>query len=106
MVLIALFVQQTPRMKLFRLSGLSASLLIGALACGGDGVVNPPLSSVAIAIVSGNNQAGLTGAALSAPLTVSVTDADGPVAGQAVQWTVMSGHGSLSATTVSTDAMG
>ena len=91
---------------MFRLSRLATLLLIGASACGGDTVVNPPPSRVSIALVSGNDQAGLTGSALSEPLIVAVTDSKGPVVGRAVQWSVTSGNGSLSATTVSTDAMG
>ena len=94
-------------MPLSRSSSLLVAFsLIAAASCGSDSVVNPPPSRVTIAIASGNNQSATVGNALPAPLTVSLTDDHGPVAGQAVQWTVTSGNGTLSANSVSTDATG
>lgn len=56
---------------------------------------------------SGNNQSGVAGAPLAAPLVAIVTDAVGnPKAGVTVTFTVASGGGSLSATSGITDASG
>src|SRR5262249_52086033 len=67
-------------------------------------VVSPP--TLAIAMVSGNNQAGTINTPLPAPLVVSVTQNGVPVAGQTVTWTVSSGRGTLGAGTTVTDAGG
>jgi adhesin/invasin len=58
-------------------------------------------------IVSGDNQSAAPGAALAAPLVVSVTDAgDNPVGGRAVSWVVATGGGSVSAASSNTGADG
>lgn len=60
-----------------------------------------------LVIVSGNDQTGATGATLSQPLVVQVSDAGGlPVSGVAVDFTVTGGGGSVSATPVVTDPYG
>ncbi len=60
-----------------------------------------------LAIVSGNNQTGLVGANLAAPFVVAVKDATGaPLAGVTVAFAVGSGGGTLSATSVATNAQG
>jgi hypothetical protein len=75
-------------------------------ACGSDNIVTP-VPPAQMAIVSGDNQSGTPGQALPTPLTVAVTTAAGaPVAGDTVSWTLMIGSGSLSTTSVVTDAAG
>lgn len=90
-----------PTSLLFTIS----TLVLGA--CGGDGgVVNPPPPPV-LAIVSGNNQSAVSGLVLPQPLTVSLTSADGTaLAGQTVNWSITKGNGTLSSTSVVTDAQG
>ncbi|MFO7588186.1 MAG: Ig-like domain-containing protein [Gemmatimonadota bacterium] len=70
---------------------------------GGNGGSEP----AAVAVVSGDAQAGKTLEALADPLVVLVTDADGdPVAGATVGWTVATGGGTLSDASTTTDAQG
>ena len=58
-------------------------------------------------IISGNDQEGLPGAALENPFVVEVRDrADTPVPGVQVTFSVTSGGGTLSATSVTTDVNG
>ncbi len=68
-------------------------------SCGGSErhiVRQQARSAAAIAIVSGNNQAGLEGKELPQPLVVRVLDATGsPVSGQAIQFRVLIGEGSV-----------
>ncbi len=60
-----------------------------------------------ISLASGNNQAGVAGSTLGSPFVVTAKSAAGtPVAGLAVTFTVTSGGGTLSASTVATDAQG
>jgi adhesin/invasin len=60
-----------------------------------------------IQIVSGNGQSGQAGAALGAQLVVQVLDdADNPVSGATVTWSIESGGGSVSPTSGQTDAQG
>ena len=67
-------------------------------ACGGDHpddplTPTPPVAS-AMAIAGGNGQQGQTGAILTEPLTVRITDAMGAgVAGVPVSWALVSGEG-------------
>ena len=75
-------------------------------ACGGDNIVTP-VPPPQLAIVSGDGQAGMPGQALTTPLTVSLTTPAGdPVVGKTVSWIIMSGAGTLSATSAITDAAG
>jgi uncharacterized protein with beta-barrel porin domain len=67
-------------------------------------MVSPP--TLAIAIGSGNNQAGTINTPLPAPLVVSVTQNGVPVAGQTVTWTISSGSGTLGSGTAVTNAGG
>ena len=75
--------------------GLAACVLA---ACGGDHpddpvTPTPPVAS-AMAIAGGNGQQGQTGAILTEPLTVRITDAMGAgVAGVPVSWALVSGEG-------------
>lgn len=60
-----------------------------------------------ILVSSGNNQSGVVNASLGSPFTAVVRDALGdPVAGEVVSWTVLSGGGSLSSASTTTDASG
>ncbi|WKW13206.1 Ig-like domain-containing protein [Pseudogemmatithrix spongiicola] len=64
-------------------------------------------SASQFAIVSGNEQTGVAGAALASPLTVVVRDGFGnPVSGASVTWAITTGGGSLGATTSVTDSDG
>ena len=57
--------------------------------------------------VSGDHQVDTVAAPLSDPLVVAVTDAYGnPLAGQEVEWSVVTGGGSVSPTSSTTDAAG
>ena len=61
----------------------------------------------ALSIISGDNQSGLTGEALADPFVVEVRDQNGnPLEGVTVTFTVSAGGGSLSDTSVDTDANG
>jgi uncharacterized protein (TIGR03437 family) len=62
-----------------------------------------PVNATSLAIVSGNNQTGSTGAALSQKLTVMVTGSDGnPFGGATVNFAVTTGSATLSAPSVQT----
>lgn len=61
----------------------------------------------AIAMSSGDNQVGMPGTPLAAPIAVRVTNAQGnPVAGKPVDFTVTRGAGTVASATVSTDNNG
>ncbi len=61
----------------------------------------------AIAISSGDNQVGMPGTPLAAPIAVRVTNAQGnPVAGKPVDFTVTRGAGTVASATVTTDNNG
>jgi subtilisin family serine protease len=82
-------------------------VLVGATGCGGDGGPTSPPAPSAIAVVSGNSQAGTVGQPLAQPLVVRVTTATGPPAtGATVSFATTSASGSLSATSAHTDAQG
>ena len=60
-----------------------------------------------LSIISGDNQTGVVGETLANPFVVEVRDRnDTPVAGVTVTFTVLTGGGTLSATTGTTDANG
>lgn len=64
-------------------------------------------SATNLVLVSGNNQTGTAGTALSAPLTVRVTDSGAnAVAGVSVTFTVTAGGGAVSASSVATNSSG
>ncbi len=75
---------------------LLAALVLGA--CDGTDPVRPPPADAAITASSGDGQVVLAGA--NATLSVTVTSGGQPVAGVAVAWTVLSGGGTIPATTV------
>ena len=67
----------------------------------------PPPMPTALSIISGDNQNGLTGKTLADPFVVEVRDQNGdPLEGVTVTFTVSVGGGSLSDTSVDTDANG
>jgi hypothetical protein len=58
-------------------------------------------------IVGGNNQSGAAGAELPQPLVLRIEDPDGnPVAGQIINWTVVSGGGAMFSGVTVTGASG
>jgi len=60
-----------------------------------------------LALASGNNQAGIVGQQLAAPLVVKATDANNrPVPNIAVTFSVLAGGGTLGQSTVVTDSQG
>ena len=66
-----------------------------------------PATAARITLKDGDGQMATVASPLAAPLRVSVVDADGaPVAGVAVQWSVLSGGGSVSAASVETGTEG
>ena len=68
-----------------------------------EGILTPKT----LEIISGDNQEGLPGAAFENPFIVEVRDqTDKPLAGVQVTFSVTSGGGTLSATSVTTDASG
>lgn len=94
-------------MKISRLSALSVMLGTAALgACSGsDAIVASPQPT--ISIVAGDKQSANVRHPLSDPLVIAVTTPDGAgVAGVTVEWTVATGGGTLSASSVPTDAQG
>ena len=67
----------------------------------------PPPVATSLTIVLGGNQTGLTGEALVNPFVIEVRDQyDDPMAGVTVTFGVLTGGGSLSHTSVDTDADG
>ena len=67
---------------------------------------SPPMLT-ALSIISGDNQNGMTGEALANPFVVEVRDQNGnPIEGVTVTFAVSAGGGSLSDTSVDTDANG
>jgi hypothetical protein len=90
---------------------LSLALMVLAASCGGGGSeptgTNPGTTAAAVAVVSGNGQAGLVGSTLSLPLVVKVsTSAGAAVSGASVAFAVTSGAATVSPATAVTDAAG
>ena len=82
------------------------SLLALGTACSGSGPDDPGTPS-ALVVVSGQNQTGPVGQALTSPLVVrATTDKNQPVANQPVEFTIVSGSGSLSTRFDTTDQTG
>ena len=76
------------------LTGLACAL--AAAACAGDSPTDPAQPPVALQVVSGDQQQGIVGQELPAPLVVKVVDARGhPVRGQIVNFHVTAGGGSV-----------
>lgn len=83
---------------------LALCALLFTLACD-DSATEP--ADVRLAVVSGADQTGGAGSALSVPVVVKVSDASGnPIANTPVEWRVIEGGGSVSETSTQTDAQG
>lgn len=96
-------------MLVVRIRGaLSLAALAAVAACGSSEPSGPSTSTPsAIARVSGNGQVGLVGQPLSLPLVVKVTGASNtPIKGVSVMFAVVSGAGSVSPSTTTTDSLG
>jgi Domain of unknown function (DUF1929) len=93
------------RLKHFRLSALIALVTLASLQCS-DPPTNGGGVATSIEMVSGNNQSGLAGQTLPAPLVVLVTDDNGdPVGNVTVSWSAQGG-GTVSASSVATGTDG
>lgn len=94
--------------RAFRSAGAAVAFAFALAACGSDGPAKGGSNSTAAAIAfTGNNQVGMPGVALSAPIAARVTNAQGnPVSGQTVTFTVTRGGGSIGAPSVTTDNNG
>jgi hypothetical protein len=91
--------------QLSRIAAL-AGLSIGLLAAGCDHSATIPHTPNHLSIVSGTGQAGNVSTTLAAPLVVEALDgANKPVSGVVLTWTI-TGGGTLSATTDTTNANG
>ncbi|MEP6493961.1 MAG: hypothetical protein ABJF01_14865 [bacterium] len=85
---------------------LSSAIAIAACGSGSEPIGPGNTAPGAVAIVSGNGQVGLVGAALSLPLTVRVTGSNGAVSGATVTFAVASGAATVAPGTATTDASG
>ena len=87
-------------------AALGGALLLSNSACSDDDIT-AVLFPATIAVSSGNGQAGTFGQPLAQPIVVHVADQNGAsIAGALVNWTVLFGVGSVSASTSQTDANG
>ena len=85
----------------------SSFLLFTLSACGSDSDLQPPGPPTNVAMNGGSGQSGLVGTPVRDPLRVQVTDANGvEVPDVAVAWSVLTGGGTVSPTSSSTDADG
>src|SRR6266480_6301983 len=92
-------------LQISRLTAPGLMLVIAALAACADTIVSAPEASMTI--VAGDGQSGTVGRSLSNPLVIAVTTPDGAgVPDLSVAWTVTTGGGSLSESSVFTDAQG
>jgi hypothetical protein len=94
-----------------RISCAVAVVLVGAaVGCGSDSTLvspPPPATTLVTTIASGDGQKGPFDVTLPAPLVVSVKTPNGtPVPNAKVNWGVVAGEGSLSATSSTTDQTG
>jgi len=81
--------------------------LLAVAACSDANKGSDHSTPAAIAISSGDNQVGMPGTPLAAPIAVRVTNAQGnPVAGKPVDFTVTRGAGTVASATVTTDNNG
>lgn len=96
-----------PVREMSRLATLVAATAVLALNGCSDATTTPPPPIPQLSIASGDKQQAEAGTPLTHPLTVTVaTPAGDPLQGQTVAWTVVSGNGSVSATSVVSDAAG
>ena len=89
-----------------RFLGVSLLVVAGLCACGGGGDGDGPQAS-SITLNAGDDQIGAAGAALAESLAVIVKDnADAPLPGVTVTWSVTGGGGTVSPATRTSDAGG
>ncbi len=87
-------------------AALGGALLLSASACSDDDITLVR-AAAAIAVSSGNGQAGVFGQPLAQPIVVHVVDQFGAsIEGAPVRWSVVAGGGSVSASNSQTDANG
>jgi hypothetical protein len=85
---------------------IAVVLIAAAFGCGSEPTV-VPFETTVVAKVSGDAQQVLVGQAEPAPLVVSITAVNGdPIAGTQVNWGIVSGGGTLSASSSTTDQSG
>lgn len=87
------------------LLAVTATLSVTIGSCGSDSTVSVP-TAPQIAIISGNNQSGIVGQELPAPLVVSVTQDGEPVRNFEVAWSTSTDDASLSTAASRTDSRG
>ncbi len=86
---------------------LGLSIFAGGVSGCDDGPTADDNAPATITISSGDGQTGTVNTALPNPIVVKVEDADGDdVASAVVTWAVVSGGGTLSATSVTTGSDG
>jgi hypothetical protein len=83
-----------PEMTMRRGLGTAAVVLVAG--CGGDGGSTGP--SRVLAIIGGDNQSARVNQPLPLPLSVSVTEGGSPVEGATVNWSVVTGSGTITPT--------
>jgi hypothetical protein len=91
--------------SLFRLLPF-AIVIGGAAACGGSDATGPESRAKRMTVLTGDAQSGPTGATLPIALAVEVLASDVPIVGATVNWRVVSGAATLSATSSKTDSTG
>ena len=94
-------------------AALSCTAILAAVvaSCGGGGgehsIIGPTQTPASLTLVSGNSQTATAGQACNAPLVVKVATSSGAAAsGVLVAWSVLTGGGSLNATTSTSDVNG
>jgi hypothetical protein len=91
----------------FAPAALGGALLLSGSACSDDDITPVFLSATTITVVAGNGQAGTFGQPLAQAIVVHVAAQNGlSMPGAPVNWTVLSGGGSVSVVTSFTDANG
>jgi hypothetical protein len=89
-----------------RLLYIGLGLLLPALGCGGDEEPSGPPAPTSITLVSGGSQTGPVGTGLPLPVVVRISAGSQPLAGARVSFAASTGGGSLSPSSVTTDANG
>ncbi|HEU4993640.1 MAG TPA: Ig-like domain-containing protein [Gemmatimonadaceae bacterium] len=101
--------QRSSHFRRWLAPALGGALLLASAACNDDdnNLVNRVLVATSISVSSGDGQVGVAGQPLAQPIVVHVLDQIGnSLANGVVSWTVLSGGGSVSASTTLTDANG
>ena len=90
----------------FGTAAVIGALALGCGGGGGGGTGPGGGATMSKAAPDGDNQAGRPLDVLTSPLRVKITDGGLPVVGTTVTWQVVTGGGSVSPTSVATDASG